>query len=495
MKISTRLIYSSVCASGLLLTASPGASAIEVNCEAGGLKAAVEAAGIDASAETSLTVVGSLDASDFDFIREMTALKSLDLSGATTSPAGQLPAYALLSSGVTDFSFPEGITEIGSGALGNSHITTLVIPSTVTKIDAGAFSNMEELTEVTIPASVTSLPTMLFKDCQKLQKATIDANVASLPAEFFRNCPALTAVSLPSSLTSISDYAFSGCSALTSLPLPETLRSIGDYAFASCTALEELHAPASLTSIGAWCFAGCDNLVEVRFDAPIASYGQGAFYNATALQTSLADISGDATELPDYLLYNVAGADGVGFDNTQVEKIGVKALSGNQSELISLPSTLSYIGDNAMEDWTSLTKIEALKCLEIPALGTSVWEGVDQGSVILYVPNGSIEEYRDAPQWQDFDIRELTASQIGITAADSEQANLRAAFDGMLLRLEADLDIRAAQLYDISGRCLTIANNFQSNRLTVDTTPYSATVFIVRVLLSDGTTPVLKLAR
>lgn len=513
MNISTRFIpsfYSAALAAVLILPFStPSANAVEVSCAAGGLQAALEEAGVDAATETSLTVTGSLNALDFDFIRQMSALKTLDLSGAaiasysgpatatgsTDYKADVLPSCALLSSSVEDFSFPEGITEIGSGALGNSKIKELTIPSTVTKIDAGAFSNMESLTRVTIPSSVTSLPSMLFKDCEKLQEAVIEADVTSIPSEFFRNCPALTAVSLPSSLTSIGDFAFSGCSSLAAVTLPASLQSIGDYAFASCTALESLHTPASLTNIGAWSFSGCDNLQDILFENPVATFGEGSFFNASALTTPLGDIAAATKALPDYMLYNASGVDATGFNATMVEKIGAHALSGNSSTTIILPSTLTYLGDYAMEDWNKLEKIEATTLEEVPQLGSSVWEGVDQPNVELIVGAGKLEDYQEAPQWQDFNISQLALSDINIADSDDNAANLRASFEGNLLRLEADFDIRAAQFYDISGRRLTIVNNHGSNRLTVDTAPFAPSVFIVRVLFSEVPASVLKIAR
>lgn len=488
---------------------TPTAQAVDVSCQAGGLKAALEEAGVNLSTETSLKVSGSLNAVDFDIIRQMTALKTLDLgeatveaysgaateAGATGYKANVLPSYALLSSPVENFTFPEGITEIATGALGNSKIEQLVIPSTVTKIDVGAFSNMENLTSVTIPQSVTTLPAMLFKDCEKLTKAIVSANVASIPAEFFRNCPALTAVSLPSSLTSIGDYAFSGCTSLAAISLPATLESIGEYAFAGCTDLEQLHTGRALKSIGAWSFSGCDKLNSITFDAPVATFGEGAFFNASSLATPLGDLAAATSELPDYLLYNATAAEATGFENTQVEKVGAHALSGNASSTVSFPATLNYLGDNAMEDWSNLEYVEAINLKEVPQLGTSVWEGVDQPNVMMMVPTGMLNEFKDAPQWQDFKILELAGSDINLDDSDTNAANLRGSFDGSLLRLEASCEIRAAQLYDITGRCLTIANNYDSNRLTVDTAPFSTSVFIVRVLFSGAPATVLKLAR
>lgn len=72
---------------------------------------------------------------------------------------------------------------------------------------------------------------------------------------------------------------------------------------------------------------------------------------------------------------------------------------------------------------------------------------------------------------------------------------MRASFDGMLLMVEAPCDILAAQLYDISGRCLTVSRASADPRLTLDTAPFDTRVFLLRLQLADGSTPVLKLLR
>lgn len=517
MNICLRYISISLFASAALLSPFT-AAALEVTCQAGQLKAALEAADYNPANDPSLTVKGEINAADLEYLRDLRGVKSLDLGGttvaaysgaaltggATSAKANMIPQYALMSGSFTSLVFPSGITEIGQGALGNSSVENLVIPNSVTTIDAGAFSNMKDLKTVEIPYSVRSLPEMLFKDCTSLQSAKIYATVATLPANFFQGCSALTSVVLPTSLTTIGDYAFAGCTSLPTLAFPDGVQTINSYAFYGCTSLENLHTPDELTSIGEWAFAGCDNLQDIIFNAPIEQFGTGAFYNASALATPLGNIVGSATELPDYVLYNASNIPVDGFESTHVSTIGAYALSGNKSAAVGLPSTLTYLGDNAMEDWENLQRIEAVNISEVPQLGSSVWEGVDQPNVMLYVPSSLVAQYKDTPQWQDFNVTELSASNINFADSNNSTANIRGSFDGLILRLEANLDILSAQLYDVSGRCLTIANTSKNsasnaslgnNRLTIDTAPFSTNIFLVRILLSDSSVHTLKLAR
>ncbi len=492
---------------GISLLSVATASALTVNVVPGGLRQAVTASS-DPKTETDLTVTGSINAADFDFLREMTALRSLNLSGVTVASysgtktetglteakANTLPDCALMSGNFTSLSLPSGLTEISVGALGGSNAESLAIPSSVTKISTGAFAGMKNLKQVTIPSSVKSMGEMVFKDCPQLEKVVIQAPVAELPASTFRNCPKLSSITLPSSMTAIGDAAFAGCKGLTSISLPTSLISIGNMAFAASGLASADLSGSSLKSVGDWAFAGCPSLTNVTVSGQPVVFGAGAFYNDPALNVSLGDIASSMTDIPDYFLYGATSATAEGFENTAVASVGNHALSGMRDTKVTLPATIASLGDNAMERWENLSEIDAKSVSDIPVLGQSVWEDTPQETTILYVPNDLLQAYKDTPQWQEFDVRSETSSIVDINPEETP-ANLRAYFDGMLLMIEADCDIRAAQLYDITGRCFTIANNYQGNRLTVDTAPFDARVFILRLLLTDGTTPVLKLLR
>lgn len=483
------------------------ASAVTVSVLPGGLRQAVSAS-TDPSTETTLKVNGAINAADFDFIREMTALRTLDLSGATVAAysgsktetglnaakANTLPDCALMSGKFTTLSLPSGLTEIADGALGDCSAQTLVIPSTVTKIGNGAFAGMKNLKSVTLPSSVTSLGEMAFQGCPLLENVVVEAKLTTLPASTFRNCPKLSSVTLPSTVASIGEGAFAGCSSLSAITLPSSVTTIGNLAFAGSGLNAADLSGDALASIGDWAFARCAALKQLALNDHISQIGAGAFYNDPSLNVTLGEIAANLTEIPDYLLYGATSASADGLDATQVEAIGNHALSGMTSSKVTLPATLSRLGDNAMERWANLTEVDAKSISQVPALGESVWEDTPQATTILYVPQTLLQSYRDTPQWQEFDIRSETSSKNEILTEDSTAA-IRAAFDGMLLMIEAPCDILAAQLYDISGRCLTISRNNPDTRLTLDTAPFDTRVFLLRLNLADGTTPVLKLLR
>lgn len=500
-------IYAAIIGSAALSFQTHTASALTVSVSPGMLRQAVTAS-TDPASETELTVTGAINAADFDFLREMTALRTLNLSGVavasysgektavglTEAKANTLPDCALMSGNFTSITLPSGLTEISAGALGGSNAESLVIPSAVTKIGDGAFSGMKNLKSVTIPASVTSMGEMLFKDCQALESVAVNASISLLPASTFQNCTSLSSVTLPSSLTAIGDGAFAGCTSLAGITLPSSLSSIGDMAFAASGLTSVNLSGDALKSIGAYAFAGCASLTGISVGDKLTTTGEGAFFNDPSLAVKLGDLAANITAIPDYLLYGAASASAEGFETTPVESVGKHALSGMKASKVTLPSTLSSLDDNAMERWENLTEIDAKGLGEVPALGESVWEDTPQSTTILYVPLSLLQTYKDTPQWQEFDVRAETSSKTDITLDDTP-GNLRGWFDGMLLMLEADQDILSVQLYDISGRCVSIIRDPGNTRLTVDTSSFDTRVFIVRLLLADGATPVLKLLR
>ena len=74
----------------------------------------------------------------------------------------------------------------------------------------------------------------------------------------FAYCSGLTSLTLPVGITSIGEFAFSGCSGLTSLTLPAGITSIGEFAFSYCSGLTSIYVYAEkVPRIGRYAFEGC----------------------------------------------------------------------------------------------------------------------------------------------------------------------------------------------------------------------------------------------
>ncbi|MDE6320945.1 MAG: leucine-rich repeat domain-containing protein [Muribaculaceae bacterium] len=460
---------------------------------------------VDPSTVTTLTVRGSINAVDLQYIADkMTMLRTLNLSNATiaayqgdalitgagTASANELAPYSLAGLKASSISLPTTLSIIGEGALAGSKISSVAIPQSVKSIGMGAFAGCSNIDQLTIPASVTSIADYAFKDMPELTQVDIKAPITAVPPAAFAGNTKLTKVSLPSSVTSIDSAAFSGCSALSEIDLPKSVTSIGASAFRGTGLIDaNLQQLNRLKNIGDWAFADNTSLSSVTLPESLTNMGSGAFFGCTSLTD--INVPTGVTEIADYTFTGATAMKATHL-NDYVETIGDFALQGWDSSEFTFPVNLTYIGDGAMENWASATKFTAL-ITSVPELGTDVWSGVDQAKVKLFVPVETIDEYKDTPQWQDFDI--IVNTGVEDVIADASGAiTVNGYFSGYDLIVESSTDIALVEVYNAGGLKLTSVEPAHT-MVTIDTEGWSTPIFIVRVILSDSTPATLKLAR
>lgn len=184
----------------------------------------------------------------------------------------------------------------------------------------------------------------------------------------------ITKVVIPSTITSegvtytvtaIGHSAFSGCSALTAIELPNTLEEIDDLAF-NATGLTHITLPSSITSVELHSFAECSALKSVNISDGITTVFNMLFALCPALTT---------LEL---------GRD--------VQKIGIMAFYNSAS--------LAKITCHAV----------------VPPSVVDAFSGSIYSTAVLYVPEASIDAYKEASTWKDF----LNIKAIGDTTSTTQ---------------------------------------------------------------------------
>jgi hypothetical protein len=119
-----------------------------------------------------------------------------------------------------------------------------------------------------------------------------------------------------------------------------------------------------------------------------------------------------------------------------VTEIGESAFANNKNLTeITIPSSITSIGDKAFKDCSNLKAITVYNVTPISlavagtrgatrSSGVSVFEGVNKSLCILYVPDESVELYKAAPVWQEFQhivpISTHTTGISGVTVMDDE---------------------------------------------------------------------------
>ena len=293
------------------------------------------------------------------------AAAALATSGITGDCTWTLDGTVLTISGngaMADYSYSER-------APWSIDITEVVIGSGVTNLGNFAFSGRRSLTSITIPTSVTNIGSSAFDGCTGLTSITIPDGVTSIGKYAFRNCLSLTSITIPDSVTSIGDYAFSGCRSLTSVTIPTSLTSIGSSAFSDCKSLTSITIPTSVTSIGRAAFGGCKSLTSVTIPDSVTNIGISAFDGCRSLTsitipTSVTSIGSSAFSHCDKLkrvdISSIKMWCGIAFGGAYANPLCNGAdlyLNNKKVENLTIPDSVTSIGDYAFEDCRSLTSV------------------------------------------------------------------------------------------------------------------------------------------
>lgn len=254
-----------------------------------------------------LKVTGMMNDEDFAYLRSLSKLSYLDISGVQTTT---LPTHCFREAdNIEEIILPNALGAINSEMFyACKTLKTIHIPASVEIIEAAAFKNctslrdvsfgegailktiggyggMDEygfgaflgctaLTNITIPASVEEIQASAFKNCTSLQKVVFEEGsqlrfIGGGRWEFnergdgysygaFKNCKSLTAITIPANVDNIESHAFEGCSSLATLTFAEEskLKIISKYAFAT-SSIEELKIPESIVVIESAAFYDC----------------------------------------------------------------------------------------------------------------------------------------------------------------------------------------------------------------------------------------------
>lgn len=386
----------------------------EVILEAGQLETYITAAGLNNA--TQLTIKGSIDKRDFDFMRDrMPNLSILDLSNVTIAeytdpgdgavyPADGIPAYAFFANTypgnrtLTKISFPDGLTSIGAEAFYDCKGLTgkLTLPSTLKSIGPHAFSDCKGFTgDLIIPDAVVSIGQSAFRWCEGFNGILyLGKSLVSIEEFAFDGCSGFNGkLVIPHGLKSIGFKSFYVCSGLEGLEIGDGIESIGDTAFGHCTGLRgKLIISGSATSIGGGAFRGCSGLESLEIGNGVKSIDGSAFFGCTGLENlkmeeGLQSISNSAFS-------GCTGLSGKLIIPGSVRVIGIDAFKDCAGfEQLSIGDGVESIGEGAFSDCINLSRIDVYWTDPLDYVSNILPSDKD-----IHIPQGTTVAY-DARGW------------------------------------------------------------------------------------------------
>lgn len=317
--------------------------------------------------------------------------------------SGEIPWNELgITNDIKSIIVGEGITSIGSYAFYCcKNAVSVSIPSTVTKIGTYSFYSTG-ITEITIPESVTEISKNAFSYSNKLVKVTLPSSLTKLADSVFNWCSSLTTVNIPKSLTSVGSYALSG-TAIESIVLPETVTELGDGAFSYCTKLTSVNIPEGITEIGMFTFNKCKALTSLHIPASVKKMYSDVFYGCESLKTLTVDEENQYFKSVDDVIYNkdmttlilyAPKKEDASFSvPATVKTIDDYAFQSSGLKAVTLPDGLEEIGYGAFIS----SSIESIK---IPAsvtnLGTLVFSKCKSLTSVVFEDGITIKEIPDS---------------------------------------------------------------------------------------------------
>ncbi|WP_128331575.1 leucine-rich repeat protein [Apibacter sp. HY039] len=359
--------------------------------------------GTDKAKITDLSLTGTLNSADFLTIRQMTALKNLDMLNVYLVD-GLLPKDALAYKTLNKVQLPKALKIIADNAFTYSTINDLDFTASTDLIQVNKF--FVRNAKIAVIDLSKNLKLTDFHTDRWLQgafssysgKVILPENLKIVKNSSFAGFSG--EVELPVTVEVIEPGAFYG-STLKLLKLPKNLKKIEHVVFENA-AIDQLDFSncTELESIGKFLVKNAKvAVIDLSKNLKLTN-----FYTDYWLQGTFSDYSGKVI-LPSNLKI-IPASSFVSFKGEvklpeNIEEIHTDAFQVATFSKIEIPSQVNLIQTRAFKNCTQLQKIVSHNSTP-PALEGVIFEGIDKNSIQICVPKESVTLYKAAKQWSDF---------------------------------------------------------------------------------------------
>ena len=402
---------------------------------------------------------------DFAFANNY-ALQTLNLSsGVHLQRIGQ---FAFAWTGINSLVIPSGVTVIDDYAFHNSYnltdisfvedsqlqtigrssfawsynLTSFEIPENVVRIKESAFRGNSSLQEFVVDEANTqysSVDGVLFNKNQtrliayppaKNQSSYVVPNtVTIIESDAFTNAYNLQDITLSTALTTIRRNAFSYTS-LAAVTLPDTVTHIEEYAFFGNWSLRDVFIPDSVTHVGFHAFRYMNHNAVLRVQADSIPSTWNSQWNPSRIFTVFGN---EVIEIIDDFVYSISfegvvtlispSETGSGKttlsipshikdENIPVTKIGDGAFMNSPLQTITIPNTVTSIGNSAFKNTFELSGVIFADNSELELIEAEAFANTSLPSILI--PSGvlMIEEKAFENAYQLSEILFASGSQL-----------------------------------------------------------------------------------
>ncbi len=321
---------------------------------------------------------------------------------------GKLLAFA--SSGIEEYTIPDGVETIGQQAFSYCSLKTVNISEGVKTIENDSFYKSTSLEYVNLPSTLEYIDGYAFWYCTNIKKFHGPSNF--VPEDGM----CIYTDNYYNGLRWLISFACG--SGLTEYIIPEGINAIGDYAFADCKSLQKLTFPSSLIWIASGvCFEGCDNLSELygpntsddhhcliidstlfyfagsgikEYTIPeeVNTIGFLAFYDANDLEV---------VRMSDNITTVGGSGGGVGYIFWNCPNLREVTISANMVNLGMDP-----FGTNTINGCNELEKVYC-RAIVPPVMEFNNPDNVLKfENLKIYVPEQSLESYKSSKDWEPY---------------------------------------------------------------------------------------------